>query len=147
MSDTLQSTVEFFQKANPEPSGKNISTQLGCHFEEVGEMIDSLVATTADSQNVLDNAMYWLNELSDLLKLDEQAVVIQSRIGLLDAIADQIVTATGSGTYLGMNVVGALGEVNRSNFSKFVDGKPLFDKNKKITKGPNYTRPDLTPYV
>ena len=43
----------------------------------------------------------------------------------------------------GMDIVGALDEVNRSNFSKFVNGKPVFDENGKIKKGANYKEPDL----
>ena len=48
---------------------------------------------------------------------------------------------------LNYDVVGGLDEVNRSNYSKFVDGQPLFDENRKIKKGPQYSRPDLTPYL
>jgi len=34
--------------------------------------------------------------------------------------------------------------VNHSNWSKFdTDGKPLYDKNGKVLKGPNYAPPDL----
>ena len=74
-------------------------------------------------------------------------IVVKDRIGLLDSLADQIVTATGVGTFLGMNVPGALAEVNRSNYSKFEDGEPVFNENKKVMKGKDYTPPDLTPFV
>ena len=74
-------------------------------------------------------------------------IVVKDRIGLLDSLADQIVTATGVGTFLGMNVPGALAEVNRSNYSKFEDGEPVLNENKKVMKGKDYTPPDLTPFV
>ena len=48
---------------------------------------------------------------------------------------------------LGMDPVGGLAEVNESNWSKFVDGEPQFDENKKIKNGPNYRKPDLSPFV
>ena len=35
----------------------------------------------------------------------------------------------------------------KTYFSKFEDGKPVFDANGKITKGKNYTPPDLTSYI
>jgi len=84
--------------------------------------------------------------VANLIK-DEGGIVVVDSIDLLDALADQIVTATGVGTFLGMNVPGALAEVNRSNYSKFEDGEPVFNENKKVMKGKDYTPPDLTPYV
>lgn len=96
---------------------------------------------------VLQRAQDALQILSQHLKERETSYVVTNRIGLLDALADQIVTATGVGTFFGMNVPGALAEVNRSNYSKFVDGEPLFDENQKIIKGPDYIKPDLAPYI
>jgi len=46
-----------------------------------------------------------------------------------------------------LNILDGLTEVNRSNWSKFVDGKPLFDENGKIKKGPGYSKPDLSGLV
>jgi hypothetical protein len=43
-----------------------------------------------------------------------------------------------------MDIVGALREVNRSNYSKFVNGRAVFDENGKIKKGADYSKPDLT---
>ena len=69
------------------------------------------------------------------------------RCELLDALVDQIVTAVGVGHMMGMDVLGALEEINRSNFSKFEDGKPVFDENGKITKGKDYVKPNLEKFV
>lgn len=66
---------------------------------------------------------------------------------LLDALCDQIVTAVGVAHMFGMNIEGALTEVNRSNWSKFVNEAPVFDENGKIAKGPDYTPPDLTEFL
>ena len=67
----------------------------------------------------------------------------QMRKDLLDSLADQIVTAIGVGHCAGMNTPGACLEVNESNWSKFVDGKPLFNEHGKIMKGPDYAPPNL----
>jgi hypothetical protein len=40
-----------------------------------------------------------------------------------------------------------MAEVNASNWSKFVDGHPLFDTNQKIQKGPDYVKARLEPYL
>ena len=42
-----------------------------------------------------------------------------------------------------MSIVEAVGRVNKSNWSKFVNGKPIFDENGKIAKGPDYVKCDL----
>lgn len=87
--------------------------------------------------------------LSDRLKSygEDTYVREEDRAELLDALCDQIVTATGIGTFFGMNVPGALSEVNHSNYSKFVDGNPIFNENQKVMKGPDYTPPVLTPFI
>lgn len=84
--------------------------------------------------------------VADLIK-QNGGIAVKDPNDLLDSIADQIVTATGVGTFLGMNVPGALAEVNRSNYSKFEDGEPIFNENKKVMKGKDYTPPDLKPYI
>lgn len=87
--------------------------------------------------------------LSERLKAygEDTHVREEDRAELLDALCDQIVTATGIGTFLGMNVPGALSEVNRSNYSKFVNGEPIFNENQKVMKGPDYIPPALTLFI
>lgn len=99
--------------------------------------------------SILTEAQESLETLAIQLKKYEDAYYVnpEDRAELLDALADQIVTATGVGTFLGMNVPGALAEVNRSNYSKFEDGEPIFNENKKVMKGKDYTPPDLTPFI
>lgn len=149
MSDIITQTQKWFEIAVPNPTSKNISTQIGCHLEEVVEMLDVLQTKYPGYKNKLDDARKHLRFISNLLKQEEDSFFIQEedRQELLDALADQIVTATGVGTFLGMNVPGALAEVNRSNYSKFEDGEPIFNENKKVMKGKDYTSPDLKPYI
>lgn len=112
-------------------------------------MLVELVPRNQENHEKLTKAIGTLTVLSDLMKSDGEAfeVIPECRLAVLDSIADQIVTATGVGTFLGMNVPGALAEVNRSNYSKFEDGEPIFNENKKVMKGKDYTPPDLTPYI
>lgn len=111
-------------------------------------MLVELDSLTPEHQQKLTNAIGALTVLSDTMKQDAYSYQVSSdkRLALLDSLADQIVTATGVGTFLGMNVPGALAEVNRSNYSKFEDGEPIFNENKKVMKGKDYTPPDLTPF-
>lgn len=112
-------------------------------------MLDELTPSCEESMQVLAEAQSALGKLSLLMKTNHTAVFPEdaNRLALLDALADQIVTATGVGTFLGMNVPGALAEVNRSNYSKFEDGEPIFNENKKVMKGKDYTPPDLSSFI
>lgn len=146
--DTIAGTLLFFQKAVPNPEEKNFSTQLGCHFEEVREMIQELIGTDETSSTILLEADQALHRLAEHLKQNLHVVSINDRVAYLDAICDQIVTGTGCAHMAGMDIVGAMAEVNSSNLSKFDEyGNPIFDDNQKVMKGPNYRKADLNSFV
>ena len=69
------------------------------------------------------------------------------KLELLDSLCDQIVTAVGIGYMLGFDMQSAIKEVIRSNNSKMVDGKFIFDVNGKIMKPDSFSQPDLTKFV
>ena len=133
----IEQITKWISKAVPAPTEKNMSVQIGCHFEEVAEMMEALG---------LDAYAKSVHELADSFKSNRIAYTV-NRQELLDSLADQIVTATGVAHMFELNIQGACEEVNASNWSKFVDGEPVFDANGKIAKGPNYFKPDLTKYV
>ena len=143
----INSIFNWFKKAVPEPNNKNIHTQLGVHFEEVAEMLLALSGDDDQTEVLLHNAYLANHLLAEHLKSNVGALNLdmtnQSKIELLDALCDQIVTATGVGHMMNMGLPAALEEVNASNYSKFVNGEPIFNENKKIMKGPNYFKPSL----
>ena len=150
IQDILSRTQEWFRKAVPMPTSKNFSTQLGCHFEEVAEMLGELSATGPEALALMVKAQAALEELSAHLKSEENAVILQleDREGYLDALCDQIVTLTGCAHMSDMDISGGLHEVNNSNFSKFDEnGEPIFNENMKVMKGPGYAKPDLAPFI
>ena len=151
MSDSdIQKTVDFFSKAFPEPKSKNIHTQLGVHYEEIAEMTRALKSTDAKTAFLLKMVADANEALSRYLKESDNVLDLSSsdRVEILDGICDQIVTATGFGYMLRMDVAGGFGEVNRSNFSKFGEnGEPIFDQNLKMIKGPNFFKPALERYL
>lgn len=148
-ADTLADTLLWFQRAVPMPTSKSKAAQLGCHFEEVAEMIDTLQAYDGLTNQLLAEAHNALENLATHLKSFSTDVLLfpTDPKDLLDSICDQIVTATGFAHMMGYRVVEGLQTVNTSNWSKFVDGQPLFDDNGKIQKGPNYFKADLSPYI
>ena len=139
----LQATKLFFDTAVPSPDVEKACIQIGCHMEEFVEMLDALGLkchpTRAAVNSMANDFKYGYNYETHLVRtLDKDA--------MLDALIDQTVTAYGISHMLGFDHIGALGEVNRSNLSKFEDGKAVF-KNGKIAKGVNYTPPVLGPYL
>ena len=146
MSDIITQTKKWFEIAVPNPTSKNISTQIGCHLEEVAEMLEAICSVYKEDDTKIAYLREAIVHVADLIK-QNGGIAVKDPNDLLDSIADQIVTATGVGTFLGMNVPGALAEVNRSNYSKFEDGEPIFNENKKVMKGKDYTPPDLKPYI
>lgn len=130
--------TRWFEAAVPAPTAKNQAVQVGCHWEEVAEMADAL------DDPMLADLLY---RRADQCKQDLAGIESVDRKALLDALCDQIVTAVGVAHMFKLDIGGALAEVNRSNWSKFVDGKPVFNAHGKITKGPNYAPPALEPYL
>lgn len=146
-SNTLSDTFHWFELAHPAPTSKQLHTQTGVHFEEVAEMLEEMKGTDRLTSVLIHSAMTALTVLGDHLKRGDNLFTIPDRKLFLDALCDQIVTATGVGRDCHFPMVAALTEVNASNWSKFVDGKPIFNEQGKIMKGPNYFKPDLSAFV
>lgn len=137
----------WHQRARPEPTQENLEVQLGCHFEEIREMLECLSVInpeTGEELPMTKNLIYSiLYTLSEGLKYGTVKVNITNRKGFLDSLCDQVVTGVGVGHCAHMKITEAIHRVNDSNWSKYVDGKPVFKENGKIGKGPHYKEPDL----
>jgi len=138
--NTISSIRKWFDAAVPAPAERNVTTQLGVHVEEFGEMLTAL--------GFCNEAML-VDSLAESLKGPSPPSLGDiDRKELLDALCDQIVTAVGVAHMHGMDIVGALREVDASNWSKFdQDGKPIFNETGKILKGARYFKPKLDPFV
>jgi predicted HAD superfamily Cof-like phosphohydrolase len=144
---SVQATALWFQKAFPELKDENFQVQLGCHFEELGEMLENLLGQDKISETAIRQFEEDVKFIATAFKTKNiQAMVMPlNRQGFLDALVDQVVTATGCAHLQAMNLPAALDRVNQSNYSKFDEnGNPIFDLNGKIKKGPNYKQPDLS---
>lgn len=135
----------WFEVAIPEPTIEQACIQIGCHYEEVAEMAEAindgcleLEAARVGGEYKSQNAHY-LDVVHELTDYD--------KVRLLDALCDQMVTAVGVAHTLGMDIEGALSEVNRSNHSKFENGKAVFNEQGKISKGKDYFPPELAQYI
>jgi hypothetical protein len=134
----------WHERARPNPDEAAFNVQLGCHLEEIAEMLECLRSINAEAFSDIDTAMIAVSQLANSLKQGRYEVSTGDREALLDSLADQIVTAVGVGHCAKMNIVEACRRVNSSNWSKYdTDGKPVFNEKGKIIKGPNYKAPDL----
>lgn len=140
VNDTLAEVKEWFVEAKPNPNVDSMRVQLGVHFEEISEMMHALGMgeywiTSVIASRMKDGSYQGMKSYTDV-----------NRKELLDALCDQIVTAVGVAHMYGLDILSGMKEVNRSNWSKFVNGQPIFDNNGKILKGPDYSPPDLSKY-
>ena len=94
-----------------------------------------------------------INELRfNLIKeeLDEfkQALENNDLLEAADALTDILYVAYGAGHAFGIDLDACFNEVQNSNMSKLGnDGKPIYNDQGKVMKGPNYYKPDLSKFI
>ena len=65
-----------------------------------------------------------------------------------DALTDILYVTYGAGHAFGINLDKCFEEVQNSNMSKLAkDGKPIYNENSKVMKGPNYFKPNLNKFI
>ena len=78
-----------------------------------------------------------LNELKEAVKNNDIVEVA-------DALSDLLYVTYGGGHSFGIDLDKCFDEVQNSNMSKLGDdGKPIYNENGKVMKGPNYFAPNL----
>ncbi len=142
----IHNIKEWFKAAKPNPSTADVCVQIGCHYEEVSEMCAALCDDDVACE-LADTALLYKMNHNWCIGAIEELFTADARVELLDALCDQIVTAVGVAYMMGMDIEGALAEVNRSNWSKFKGGVPVFNAQGKIAKGAEYTPPELSDYI
>ena len=83
-------------------------------------------------------------------ELDELKKAIQDKdiVEVADALTDILYVTYGAGHAFGIDLDKCFNEVQNSNMSKLGDnGKPIYNENGKVMKGPNYFQPDLSKYI
>lgn len=150
--NTNQSIINWFEAAKPKPTLDDLCVQIGCHLEEIKEMLEALNLNIEanyvryQSNRFKQKLPYAKNKIKELIAEKKQ-------VDFIDSIADQHVTGLGILKFLKEleitnDDLGLLREVNESNWSKFdEEGLPFFDENGKIKKGPDYFAPDLQKFI
>ena len=88
----------------------------------------------------------------DLIKeeLEELRIAMERKDikEVADALTDILYVTYGAGHSFGINLDKCFEEVQSSNMSKLgEDGKPIYNENGKVMKGPNYFKPNLNQFL
>lgn len=116
--DTINRIENWFAVGVPEPTHRNIVTQLAADTEECSELFAAMSTdgTYPDISSQLDEVSKWLYSRDDIEPHEIEDI---DQLATLDAICDKIVTAVGLAKMLGFDISGALKEVAQSNESKY----------------------------
>ena len=112
-------------------------------MEKFGQMVRTKPQFPDDKtmQLRLDLIKEELSELEDAMKTKNLKEVA-------DALTDILYVTYGAGYAYGVDLDECFKEVQRANMSKLgEDGKPIYNDQGKVMKGPNYTKPDLSKFV
>ena len=120
------------------------------NFEKVGTFMKTF------GQDVKKNPSFSTDKVNHLRislikeELDEliEAMNKKDLVEVADALTDILYVTYGAGHAFGINLDKCFEEVQNSNMSKLDDnGKPIYNDNGKVMKGPNYFKPDLSKYI
>ena len=120
------------------------------NFEKVG------IFMKVFGQEVKQNASFSTDKINELrlslIKEEVQELVDaidkKDLVEVADALTDILYVTYGTGHAFGINLDKCFEEVQNSNMSKLDrNGKPIYNENGKVMKGPNYFKPDLSKYV
>ena len=108
---------------------------------------DQEVKTKAEFPNKKIISLRYNLILEELEELKE-AIQKNDLLEVADALTDILYVTYGAGHAFGINLDKCFAEVQRSNMSKLGnDGKPIYNENGKVMKGPNYTKPNLEQFI
>lgn len=119
---------------------------LGLMAEEFAEVLEAL------SLPLHAKSLHHISNQFKTGRLDGAVLATNQRVELLDGCTDLAWVTIGAMLSQGVDVLGAMREVARSNMSKLIeapDGTPLAvkDINGKVVKPASFSGPDLTPFI
>ena len=117
--------------------------KVGLFMKTFGQEVKTVAGFSSDKINKLriDLIEEELEELKDAINKKDLKETI-------DALTDILYVTYGAGHSFGVNLDKCFEEVQNSNMSKLdKDGKPIFNENGKVMKGPNYFKPNLSQFL
>ena len=88
------------------------------------------------------------NLIKEELEELKEAMSNNDLLEVADALTDILYVTYGAGHAFGINLDECFDEVQKSNMSKLdLEGKPIFNDDGKVMKGPNYFKPNLKKFI
>ena len=88
------------------------------------------------------------NLIKEELEELKEAIIKKDLLEVADALTDILYVTYGAGHAFGIDLDKCFEEVQNSNMSKLGDdGKPIYNENGKVMKGPKYFKPNLEKIV
>ena len=117
--------------------------KVGTFMKTFGQDVKKSSSFSTDKINALRVSLI-KEELDELI----EAMNKKDLVEVADALTDILYVTYGAGHAFGINLDDCFEEVQNSNMSKLdKDGKPIYNENGKVMKGPNYFKPDLSKFI
>ena len=117
--------------------------KVGIFMKTFGQEVKSKSELANEKINTLRISL--IEEELDELK---QAMKENNIKEVADALTDILYVTYGAGHAFGVNLDKCFNEVQNSNMSKLgEDGKPIYNENGKVMKGPKYFKPNLSQFI
>ena len=117
--------------------------KVGTFMKTFGQEVKSKPSFSSDKINKLriDLIKEELDELQEAMKNNDLLEVA-------DALTDILYVTYGAGHAFGIDLDKCFDEVQDSNMSKLDEkGKPIYNDDGKVMKGPNYYKPNLSKFI
>ena len=118
-------------------------SKVGIFMKTFGQEVKDKPSFSTDKINKLRLSLI-KEELSELT----EAMNNKDLLEVADALTDILYVTYGAGHAFGIDLDKCFEEVQNSNMSKLDEnGKPIFNEDGKVMKGPNYFKPDLSKFL
>ena len=120
------------------------------NFEKVGLFMKTFgqevkITSSLSSEKINNLRISLINEELEEFK---EAIRNNDLKEAADALTDILYVTYGAGHAFGINLDKCFEEVQKSNMSKLgIDGKPIYNDDGKVMKGPNYFKPNLSKFI
>ena len=117
--------------------------KVGAFMKTFGQDVKQSSSFSSDKINSLRVSLI-KEELDELIEAMNQKNLVE----VADALTDILYVTYGAGHAFGINLDDCFEEVQNSNMSKLDNnGKPIYNENGKVMKGPIYFKPDLNKFI
>ena len=118
-------------------------SKVGIFMKTFGQEVKNKPSFSTDKINKLRLDLI-KEELTELT----EAMNNKDLLELADALTDILYVTYGAGHAFGIDLDKCFDEVQSSNMSKLDEnGKPIYNDQGKVMKGPNYFKPDLSKFI